>query len=791
MANKYKELLASFNTSDFGEYSAKAFTEGNFYRKPKVYPSDSHPRILFTKNTVDKLRENINCEESRAAYERYIELSDTDFDGKFEPKEGERRFNYSTNKAAIIEAKAFRYAMTGEEKYGYEAIYAAKNAVLTIDVTRNVGDACRNHGHLMYVVSCTYDWCYNLLSEEDKKQIIAGCVNLLGKEFEMCRYLYDGNILPVEQGTAYGHGAEDQMLVDYLAFAIATYGDASEIYELVGGRVLNDYTEAQNFLLSAGSHWEGTMYGSVRTVATLVSNILIASMTDGKYIPFSPKLEDAVLTTTKYIRPDGHVYRIGDTNENNTAFQFVWMSENCFYAGNFYKNPYLKSVGYKYLNKFTNFWNMVAGLSCVQFLCINDPEVPHIYEENVPLTHRTYFPNTNIFAKSANDDKDAFGIFMTMPENCVTSHAHMECGSFQIYYKGPLASDSGAYDSWGGPHHFGYNMQTVSANSLLIYNPELKDVLYPHRANMKYAGGQSIRKCRRLPETFEGIIHHPALGQCKSLGLKNCEKNGEYLYSYMAGDMTGAYDDETALEVTRYMLAFATGDKKCPYAFMTYDRVTAKDASFKKAALIHVQEEPKCDGDFVTVTTTRRNTSGKMLVQTVGGNTDFNIIGGEGKQFWIWGVDEEGKVSADAGYNVPQRNTIGEGSLEEYGWGRIEISPKSEEKTSNILTVMYVTDQKNTDAPIKSEDVSSGDFAGAKIFGKQVYFPKSEKLIDTEATLEIKECGECFITGLQWDEWTVFKDGEALSVIKILKGENILNITLEKGMYTFKHTHRD
>lgn len=770
-----KELLKAFNTEDFGDYSADLFINGNTYRKPTVYPNSSHPRILFTKNTVDRVRENIKSEESAAAYKRYIELSESDFDGRFEKLEGERRCNYNADKAACIEAKAFRYAMTGEEKFGYEALLCAKNAMLTIDVTHNVGDWCRYYGHLMYIVACVYDWCYGLMTEEDKEQFIRGCVNLLGMHFEMCCYVSPENKLPIEQGTVYGHGAEDQLLVDYLSFAIASYNEAPEIYEFVGGRVLNDYVEAQNFLFQGGSHWEGTMYGSVRTVATIVSNILINKMTDGKFTPFTPKVEDAIVTTTYYIRPDGHVYRIGDTNENNTAFQFVWMANNCFYAGNFYKNPYLKSVGYEYLKGFTSFSNMVAGLSVVQFLALNDPEIPHTYDGNIPLSRVTSYPNTNIFARSANNDKNAFGIYMTMPECYASSHAHMECGSYQIFYKGPLASDSGAYDSWGGPHHMGYNMQTISSNSLLIYNPAFKDYKNERRPNMVYSGGQSIENGSRLPYTLNSLMKHPALGQCTSLGAVSVEEGGKYCYSYMGGDMTKAYDKETVDEVTRYMLAVATDNEDCPLVFVTFDRITAKDESFKKTALVHVQQEPHLTDDgFAVITNTRRGSHGKMILQNVAFDTEHTVIGGEGKEFWV--VDR----------NIPHKKTLFEGSLEEFGWGRIEISPTSPEKTNRILTVMYVTDLDNASAPIRAQNICTDTLAGTAIFGKAMLFPKNEKLITGEVSFSLDSAADCYIAGVAAGSWEIYNGVTLLDTVAVSNGENILTFRADAGNYTVK-----
>lgn len=773
---KYKETIKSFNAEDFGEYDAEIFIKGNTYRKPTVYPTDSHPRILFTKNTVASVREAIKSDESAVAYKRYIELSEIEFDGKFEILEGERRNNYNENNVAIIEAKAFRYAMTGKEKFGYEAILGAKNAMLTIDVTHNVGDWCRTYGHLMYIVSCVYDWCYDLMTDEDKAQFVRGCVNLLGMHFEVCCFGGVGNKLPIAQGPAYGHGAEDQILVDYLSFAIACYNEAPEIYELVGGRVLNDYVEMQEYLLQGGSHWEGTMYGSVRLVPLMVSNMLINKMTDGKVTPFSQKLEEAIITTTYYIRPDGHVYRIGDTNENNTSFQFVWMANNCFYAGNFYKNPYLKSIGYKYLKSFTSFSNMVAGLSVVQFLVLNDPEIPHEYDGKVSLTHTTSFPSTNLFARSANDDKNAFGVFMTMPENYAASHAHMECGSFQIYYKGPLVSDSGAYDGWGGTHHMGYSMQTISANSILIYNPAFKDYQHKYHKNMVYSGGQSIENGGELPCTIERLLKHPALGQCSSLGVANVEYEGKYLYSYMGGDMTRAYDKETADEVTRYMFAVATENKECPLVFVTFDRITAKDASFKKTALIHIQEEPHLTDDgFAIITTTRRNTNGKMILQNISFDVNYNVIGGEGREFWV----------NDS--NCPHKKKICEGSLEEYGWGRIEISPVTPEKTNHILTVMYVTDIANESAPIKAKDIGAQKLSGAEIFGKAILFPKNEKLLAEEATFIVSDDAECYVAGVMAGKWAVSKDSTVFKTVVVEESSHLLTFTAGAGVYTIKH----
>ncbi len=785
---EYKKKIASFNTLDFGKYNSVMFTSADTYRKPTVYPDESHPRVLFTENSRETVKNNITAAENETLYKKYIALSDAFCDGRFAPVTGNMTHNYDGDVIAKIEAKAFRYAMTGEEIYGYQAIYAIKNAMLTINLPHTVGEWARSYGQMLYVLACVYDWCYDLMSEEDKAQLVSGGVNLVGWHLEMvCRVGAD-NKAPIGQGTIYGHGAEAQILVQYLSFAIACYNEAPEIYELVAGRVLNDYVEAQNYLYQSNSHWEGVFYGAWRSDSTLMANILINRMTDGKKTPFTGKIENAVETMVHYIRPDGQPFRIGDVHANGTAYDHGSIGYTAFYAASLYKNSYLKTFAYEALAEFSKSSNETPLPSVVMFLAINDPEVSYTYEGDAPLTATTTYPNTGLFARNAYEGEDAFAIFMTMPENYASSHAHMECGSFQIYYRGMLASDSGAYTTWGDEHHMGYTMQTVSSNSLLVYNPNLKDTINETRPTMVYSGGQSIAKSGKLPNTLAELLKHDRLGQCTSLGVANVELNGKYLYSYMGGDMTAAYDEETVDEVTRYMFAVATGDKECPLVFMTFDRITADDASYRKSALIHVQQKPAVTKDgFAIITDSTDGGTGKMIVQSVGYDTKYTVIGGEGKEFWIPGVDENGNYSLEAGYNIPSNAKYSSDSIAEDGWGRIEISPKSAEKTNHMLTVMYVTDTSNTSAPKKAEYISSENLSGAMIFGKAVLFSKNEKLLTEDSSFTLTEGAECYVTGVSAGTWTVMNGDSVVTTLEVREGTNLLTFNASyAGTYTIK-----
>ncbi len=802
----YQNKIAAFSSTDFGTYTSSTFIKGNKYAAPSVYPEKGeHPRILFTENSIDEVRANIKSDESKIAYDKYIQLSNYPFDGKFKPLSGSESDNYDGDKAARIEAKAFRYAMTGEKIYGYEAIYAAKNAILTIDVKRSVSDYCRRYGHLMYIVSCVYDWCYDLLTDLDKEQLICGCVNILGYMQEVVSQSNLNNLVPTGQGSAYGHGAEDQLLVDYFAFAIACYDEAPEIYDLVAGRILEEHVPHQNYLAKSGTFWEGTMYGGCRGTATLMSNILFSKMTDGAFAPFT-NLVECVTALTYLGRADGSAYRLGDSGENRTYGQYVWIGNNCFFAGNFYNNSYLKTVAYEYFGGLGRggFMNSIAGLSCVQFLAVNDPSVSHEYDlSTAPLTYTSTYPYINLFAKSKNNGDDAFGVYMSMQAMFAPSHGHAEAGAFQLFYKGGLVVDTGSYStvSWDG-HHYNYYKQTIGTNSILVYNPAIAKEweTNPPAGNktLIYSGGQ-IMIPSYTPKTLDELMVHDLLGQTQSLGTKSVEKDGELVYTYLGGDMTGAYDERTVDEVSRYMIAVATGDINCPYAFLTFDRITSDDADFHKSALVHVQVEPtETDSGFIIVSNTEGTSNGKLVLQNVGYDTEYTIIGGEGKQFWLPGLDENGNYSLEDGTNADaELSGFTEEQLKRCGWGRVEISPAkgTEQKTNHILTVMYVTDADNESANVKAKNLCTDTLSGTEIFGKAVFFPKNEKLLSSEASFTLDASADtCYVAGVKAGTWNILKDGQLIDTVTVgggrivdgtyTDGEHIITFAAGAGNYT-------
>ena len=80
------------------------------------------------------------------------------------------------------------------------------------------------------MASEVYDWCYPLLDEAAKKNIVIGCQTIAGQ--------MEIGWPPNKQGAVVGHGGEAQLQRDLLSLGVATYDEYPDIYNYVAGRYL-------------------------------------------------------------------------------------------------------------------------------------------------------------------------------------------------------------------------------------------------------------------------------------------------------------------------------------------------------------------------------------------------------------------------------------------------------------------------------------------------------------------------------------------------------------------------
>ena len=761
--------IDAFSLSDFG----KVTTLVSIYEEPPVYPGEAHPRILVTPETIDTVRANLTHPENAAAYEKYLENSDMETTGALAaPGNGEH--NYSTSILSAIEAKAFRYLMTGDELYGYQAVLAIKNFLTTLVIPEGADpNDTRWFSYTIYITACVYDWCYDLLDADDKRQLVAGVETILAPNIEM-------GFPPSGQGAVTGHGTEDTIYRDWLCFAIAAYDDYPDLYEFVAGRLFQDFADAGEFYMQSGSHWQGSAYGPNRYFFMLNSEAIISAMTNGSYHLFSDKLELPAITFMNYIRPDNQAFRVGDDfNEGAGEYKLGVYYNVAAMAAWLYDNPQLKLFAKGGLEEFSVFGAGHAGISSIMLLCLNNPEleVSDATVDDLPLVLYNGSPLGSIIARSAWDDENAVAVYMKIGEAYSANHEHKDAGSFQIYYKGILASDSGYYDWYGSTHDYAYNKQTISSNSLLIYNPSFSTA--NSNTKWQYSGGQTISKNGWNGEngTLAGWISKGTTEYAKILGhgygVDETASGEVYRYSYLAGDLTNAYDAATVDEVSRYMISIMTGDEENPMVFLVFDRITSTDASFKKTFLLHTQSEPTVGTDTADL----YSDGGKLRVQSLLTDVSYTAIGGAGREFMVG--DKNYPLTTQSGTEM----TFSASSVNEAGWGRIEISPTEAKLTDHLLTVMYVTDKTSEASLISASEIVTDSVVGAEIFGKTVIFPKNDKKIASAFTFETSASGttEYYFTGLVPGQWAISINGSAPRNETVSDG-GVLTFTGETGL---------
>ena len=752
----YRKLALDFNTSDFG----KIIIFGSDYGKPKVYPTNGqHPRVMVNESSLNKVRSAFDADANRNARNQVMALSQKVMTGKFISRVSSQKSNATRSVLMGIEAKAYRYLMTGEKLYGLQAIYTLKNAILTIDA-EGMADPYRDYGILMYISACVYDWCYDLLTPDDMEQIVAGVQNKLAKRMEI-------GCPPSKDGAISHHNLECQLLRSYLSFAIAVYDEYPSVYNYVAGRLFNEIKPAQDFMLQSGKHWEGSGYGPMRTYYLMWGQILMSSMTNGKTdLIDSDALHRVCSSFTDFLFPgklEGHsAFSLGDQC-NSYLSDYYQMA---FFAGNYFKDASLKGLSEKMFTKdTTNFdpgTENFAWITSVTYLILNDTNLKSTeWWRGKSLVNMLSYPGSAVFARSSWTDPNAVAVFMNMNEYYSSSHSHMDCGSFQIYYKGILAADSGKYDGYGSAHHYAYSMQTISSNSLLIYNHDKVKAL--SRLTHPYSGGQTLVSdiSRYICSyTLDAAKKSKSMNQATVIGRSYKADNNTYRYSYLAGDMTKAYDAITVDEVTRHMISVMTDDAKCPMVFVTFDRVTADSADYKKTVLLHSKTKPEVTSDGYVII---KNGGGKLVTQSLITDMKATVFGGNGAEYTV-----NGKVYKPNGYDA---------SNPEY---RIELNPTKANKTDRMLTVMYVTDATNNASPVKAKEIDTDTLAGAVIFNRAILFAKEQGELAGTHSFSLSDNAECYVGGVKAGKWQITSGGKT-QFVTVAEGEGLLTFTAEAG----------
>ncbi len=805
----------------------KAFTQDMFggepkpmgkspYNPPPVYPKREHPRIFLTNDKIPRILEimkNPMYEPMVAEFWRQANMTEDEkgnsvIDGfpvvEFENPTGRYKneygsgnfYRYSVEYVSVAQNKAFAYLLTGMKSYGYEAIISLKNMMLTLIMSNADGSGYSSSGpgHLIMALGKIYDWCHELLTEDDKRQLIAGVTNVLIdtelNAFNSERFWMGFPPRP-DTNPVSGWGTGTQFLHAYILISVAIYDDFPDWWEYVGGRYFQEFLPVIKIHNKSGWVTQGTAcYGPGKFYDGIISGRILQIAAD--FVPHTEEdvklapyflLHHIMPRTNRYFPTgDGLKLARGIVVDYSHLPDVLAMYPDSVMTG------YLYSLTDN-LNSAHNAWRHYDLPICKLLAYMAYFAEPDFDFYN-KLDKIGYFaaPAAVTVARDKWNDDNGAAAYMKIGTFTMSNHDNFDHGTFQIYYKGLLAGVSGEYGNYGTCVHRYWLQATISHNGILVFNPafatntpEYKEDHLPKRvangAQYYYSGSQKRREEAKSIEALTSGEYE--MGEVTA-HAEGYTKDGASDYAYLAGNIAKAYDKETVNYLERRMLTVFTGDEKYPMLFFTFDTVDATDPSFEKTYIIHTVKEPEIDEESLSADI--REGDGRMYVTSLFGAERLEKIGGVGKAYWI-----NDYCDTDGNY-VEGKNLVDFRTPSDRGnvlWGRIQYRSDKTESVTQMLTAMFVTDAENSETP-PFERFETEEAYGAQWGGICAVFLKSRERFGKAFSFKAEGTAKarCYITGIKEGEWQVLSGGKQIANISVTKDGGFARFDAPAGEIT-------
>ena len=692
-------------------------------------PPAEHPRLYLRSRDIADLKRRIAHPVLKPVWENLQKLAEK-----------------NTQNRVMIDA--LRHLIDPDPELARRTIEATLDT-LQSSAWEDYLDVSRPIGRMMVTAAVVYDWCYDYLEAEEKEEFIAQIIRL-ARLFEIG--------YPINRpGSLTGHIGEWMIMRDMLSAGIAVYDEYPEMYLEAAVKFFRDLLPARNWFYPGHAYHQGIAYGDSRYGSEMYPLWIFDRLGFGNV--YHPSQQFVPYHWIYMRRPDGKMMTTGD--------DFIWtpklssLLSASYYSDGYVLADYLKDEWHYRMIKHATY-----PMDQLYELLWRDPDLEPLDISTLPLTRYMGFPYGWMVARTGWDENSVIAEMKVNVYNFL-NHQHHDAGAFQIYYRGPLAVDSGIYEGtdggYLGPHNVNYYKRTIAHNSLLVYDPEEMFVTRGFRNVEKVNdGGQ------RMPNQW---VSAGALDDFLAADYKTGEVLGHWfgpdrqrpLFSYLKGDITLAYSKKVR-EVKRSFAFLNLGEPSCPAALVVFDRVVSADPRFTKYWLLHSMEEPVVRGNEMQVTLSQRGWSGKLVNTALlpeQDNSRIVKVGGPGKEFWVFGQNFQSGVHE-------RRNP----DDYELGAWRVELSPVKESETDHFLNVMEITDRGREAFP-EVEKIESGPLVGARVGDRVVLFNRSAERADSPVSFSLKGGGlfKFLVTDLAAGTWQVRREGRVFAPALIVSAE--------------------
>ena len=736
-----------------------------------AYPQKGvHPRLYVTADDIPKIKERCKSPLFSVAYENIKSNASKEIDCLFKP--GHTEYQENSVYLDIIQAKAFMF-LIGEhnEAQAKELIKDTLNLMETMTYeTGQSGSSTRFQEFVIGVAACVYDWCYTELTAADKKHFI----NLFYSIAESTSMRFppvgrSGNFI-------YGYGTENSTYRDFLAAGIAIYDEDEEWYNAAASVLFDNLIPPKVFFTSSGNDATSSAYG-VRNENNMYAEQMIKKLGYDSNL-FGDKYANIFYKQLYNKLPNGYWMKDGDdtTWAGATATERRCPHYDMLmrYSGSEYKNPYTMREG------MINLALTPERATMFDILFVDETSQTADVTA-LPLTNYTTYPLTSMTARTSWQNGIASPtamVTMNMRDITIGDHQHADVGSFQFYYKGMLALDSGIYDDWGGDHQKNYSTRSVAHNVIVLEDPDKTDyetyISDGGQKNHHIDGG--ILSKFTLEEVTTSEIPKTAKEKAHYIGPNKTTPE----FSYVSSDISYAYNSELVSEgnYERSMVFLNLFDETYPAALIVYDNLKTNDSNQTKKWLIHSEEEPQHEETTNKTVLTRTDSgyNGKLVNNTLlPKNAQYEKVGGAGKEFWAGG--QNWQPSASLNINSKKSDS---------GNWRMEISPSVKAAEDLFLNVMYVTDADGNAQDIPVQLVEEDLYVGASFMDRLVTFSKSNNNISTAFDLSVENDTEdvsCLITDVAEGVWVVSGENGNTVRVRSKENENCLYFNVAPGKY--------
>lgn len=463
-------------------WPATTFTiESGAFEQPWVPAKDllarvprEHPRCIFLKKDLPQVRKTLETTRAEAYGElmraargalrsempvepTYGQLYQTD------PRGARMLYHQEVGKLTrILESRmnplALAYLLSGEEEYGQKARKMLME-VVSWDPSGVTSWYQRGGGHgpslrIFRVIAQTYDWIYDLLSEEER----AACKkNLLYRGNEMLKALRHQDFY---YKTGSSHFGRIICYIGEFAVALAEEPDAEAWLDYSIRGIMTSFPHWGG----QGGGWnEGMGYALAYNSLHTPPMISISNAT-GFDVWQHPYFKKARYFFMYCVNLRGEIKPFGD-GEQGAVGSGAGIAGLLFFHANKYDDP----ATMWYIRQFRESDGTPPEISWRPGVFVENAVEPRKPDD---LPNARFFPGIGWAAMHSNladPDNDLHLMFKSSPYGSV-SHSYADQNTFTVMKGGAaLASLSGHYwPTYGAPFHAEYTRQTMSKNGILV-----------------------------------------------------------------------------------------------------------------------------------------------------------------------------------------------------------------------------------------------------------------------------------------------------------------------------------